>query len=828
MFKRILALFISVLSIALSLGTISVPVMAEGNADVKVFGLFSDTHDAVRTKSDGSIVGKSNGGIEMVMADIFARTGATVDNPESLDGVIMAGDIVYMSGDGKGYMADGDDTAYDTWASNPYVQAVKNAGKIVYAMGNHEFPLQATDTTTVDNCRRLFKSRTGLDPEHVKVLGGYTFISAGAEDYTPGTYKGRENWMRTEIEKALNDGTNKPIFLVLHHPMADSFYDTADEGYNSGVYSNEFKSFVMSQPRLVVISGHVHTPAANPQTIRQIENGCTFIQTPRVSGGNGVSDPYADAEGEFASDALMMEISSDNVVTIKRFHTNGSGGIDLGQDWVLDIPAMVNNAYGSYRYTDSRFNESIAPYFSADAVGRVSGITPNSAVITFPAAQAGDSSENSQIQYYKYSVTDMNNSASVKEEILLSDFYKPDSQQSSKLKYSVMGLSGDTKYRVAITPITAFFKEGSQPLYVDFTTQKEATYIGDKITMKLDAMGTNVIETDILREKNATNNYGTNYDTSWAISNGYLTLNFNVTDPGVYRFTSKLASVGCIGEMVIINNISQNILDTVTADVTTGGFGTANENFYWTDVSLMAGTYAVKVSRPSGEPLRLWNVTIGKIADISEEESGYYDKGGEDYYDEYIDYNEKPQEIKRLFTDVCDDDWFYENVKYVVDNKLMNGVSKDEFAPHNTLTRAMLVTVLYRNAGQPTVNKSIPFDDVDMGSYYADAVVWAKQNGIVNGVSETRFAPDANITREQIATIIHRYAQYKGYDVSVGENTNIFSYDDASNISDYAVSSMKYVVGSALMKGKTNTTLNPLDNATRAEIAAILQRFIKN
>jgi len=179
------------------------------------------------------------------------------------------------------------------------------------------------------------------------------------------------------------------------------------------------------------------------------------------------------------------------------------------------------------------------------------------------------------------------------------------------------------------------------------------------------------------------------------------------------------------------------------------------------------------------------------------------------------------------FVDIKETDWFYENVKYVVENKLMNGIAEDEFAPNNTLTRAMLVTVLYRNAGEPAVNKSVPFADVDMSAWYANAVIWAKQNGIVNGVNETDFAPDNNITREQIAAIMHRYAQYKGYDVSVGENTNILSYDDAESVSEYAIASMQYVVGSGLIKGKSATTLNPLDNATRAEIAAILQRFIE-
>lgn len=179
------------------------------------------------------------------------------------------------------------------------------------------------------------------------------------------------------------------------------------------------------------------------------------------------------------------------------------------------------------------------------------------------------------------------------------------------------------------------------------------------------------------------------------------------------------------------------------------------------------------------------------------------------------------------FTDVKSDDWYYENVSYAVENGLFNGTTETTFAPNGIITRAMMVTVLYRAEGEPTVTGTATFEDVDSGAYYAKAVVWGQQNGIIKGYSETEFAPDQNITREQIAAIMHRYATFKGYDVSVGENTNILSYDDFDSISEYAIASMQYACGSGLMKGKTTSTLNPLDNATRAEIAAILHRFIE-
>jgi len=179
------------------------------------------------------------------------------------------------------------------------------------------------------------------------------------------------------------------------------------------------------------------------------------------------------------------------------------------------------------------------------------------------------------------------------------------------------------------------------------------------------------------------------------------------------------------------------------------------------------------------------------------------------------------------FDDLDITKWYHFDTDYVIENGIFKGTTETTFEPDSAQTRAMMVTVLYRVEGEPAVNRSIPFADVDMGAYYANAVIWGQQNGIIKGYSETEFGPDDKITREQIAAIMHRYAQYKGYDVSVGENTNILSYDDFDSISEYAIPSMQWAVGSGLIKGKSESTLNPLDNATRAEIAAILHRFIE-
>lgn len=179
------------------------------------------------------------------------------------------------------------------------------------------------------------------------------------------------------------------------------------------------------------------------------------------------------------------------------------------------------------------------------------------------------------------------------------------------------------------------------------------------------------------------------------------------------------------------------------------------------------------------------------------------------------------------FLDVRESDWFYKNVRYAVENKLMNGVSTDKFNPDEALTRAMLVTILYRYAGEPDENNSVPFADVALGLYYSDAVKWAYQKKIVTGVSENEFAPDRNITREEIAAIIYRYAKYSENNTNVEEDADLALYNDFNDISEYAITAMQYAVGKGLIVGKTDTTLNPKDNATRAEFAAVLQRFIE-
>lgn len=176
------------------------------------------------------------------------------------------------------------------------------------------------------------------------------------------------------------------------------------------------------------------------------------------------------------------------------------------------------------------------------------------------------------------------------------------------------------------------------------------------------------------------------------------------------------------------------------------------------------------------------------------------------------------------FFDADRNAWYHDGVHYCVENGLMQGYGNGIFGPNDTLSRAMLVQILYNLENRPAVSGESVFSDVAHSAWYADAVNWAAANGIVEGFGNGQYGPEDDITREQLAAILYRYAQYKNYDVSVGEDTNILSYSDAPEVSEYAVPAMQWACGAGIMEGYGDV-LDPTGNATRAQAATMLMRF---
>ena len=177
------------------------------------------------------------------------------------------------------------------------------------------------------------------------------------------------------------------------------------------------------------------------------------------------------------------------------------------------------------------------------------------------------------------------------------------------------------------------------------------------------------------------------------------------------------------------------------------------------------------------------------------------------------------------FDDVSKGDWFYKDVEYVYNEGIMDGVSKREFAPNETLTRAMIVKILYRIEGEPAGYRSSGFNDVESGRWYTGAVAWAAEKEIVKGYGNGKFGPNDPVTREQLAAILYRYTQYKGWSTTAASGS-LKGFADAASVSSYAVDAMNWAVDEGLLKG-ANNELSPKSNATRAQVAAIIHRYLK-
>ena len=187
--------------------------------------------------------------------------------------------------------------------------------------------------------------------------------------------------------------------------------------------------------------------------------------------------------------------------------------------------------------------------------------------------------------------------------------------------------------------------------------------------------------------------------------------------------------------------------------------------------------------------------------------------------------DENPDIVVNPFTDVSEKDWFYNDAMFVYKNGLMLGTSKTLFSPHGMVTRGMMATILWRMEGSLAPKGENSFTDVEAGRWYADAITWTAENGIFAGYSKDKFGPDDPITREQLTAIFYRYADYKGYKLTV--TGNLDKFEDADKITDYAKTVMQWAVGNRLIKGKSETLLDPQGTATRAEISAMLHRFIE-
>ena len=189
---------------------------------------------------------------------------------------------------------------------------------------------------------------------------------------------------------------------------------------------------------------------------------------------------------------------------------------------------------------------------------------------------------------------------------------------------------------------------------------------------------------------------------------------------------------------------------------------------------------------------------------------------------EITETEQKNTFTETTFKDVSTSDWYYDSVKYVYENGIMEG-TENGFEPQVQMTRAMLVTVLYRMEKPDKVATTHTFTDVYEGMWYTDAVIWAYENGIVKGVTSDKFCPDDKVTREQTALILYRYA--KEYVTVTEAASDLVGYTDVNDVSDWALDAVKWAHSVSLINGTSDSTISPKDTATRAQVSAILMRL---
>ena len=220
------------------------------------------------------------------------------------------------------------------------------------------------------------------------------------------------------------------------------------------------------------------------------------------------------------------------------------------------------------------------------------------------------------------------------------------------------------------------------------------------------------------------------------------------------------------------------------------------------------------------------------VTDSKGKEIDLTHKGGNEYTFKMpagrveIEVSFREIEVELPFTDVPEGAWYEDAAAYVYKHGLMAGTSATTFAPDVTTSRAMIATILWRMAGSPVVNYAMNYTDVAQGQWCSEAIRWATSEGIVGGYGNGLFGTNDPITREQFAAMLYRFAQEQGYDVSIGENTNILSYTDVADLSEYAISAMQWAVGAGIINGTGDgSTLSPQGTATRAQLAVMLMRF---
>lgn len=425
-------------------------------------GVFSDSH-----------IGNENGSKKM---EETLKTFSAID--PDYDGLVMTGDIALQ------YGTVADDYAVD---SAPYDIILNDLNTLAankpysWAMGNHEFPgacvlaVSQSEAQTalmekaIETSKKYYVEKTGMSLHDDVVIGGYHFISAAPIDYSNCYDEAAENYIMSRIDAAIEaDGNEKPIFISAHHAPWYTTISSTETVYNMP-YSATLTNYLENHPNVIVLTGHTHHSEYDPRTIWQ--GGYTVVNVGYTSNSSGASVTgetvyYSKAN---AQEAIMIEISEDNVVTFKKIDVYNQ--CYIGEDWVLDIPAMVNNPGNTnyWKYTDARYNNAPTPYFNEGQSVVAVDLATTSARVRFNQAMIDSYMGDDIIRYYNVKVVNKKLQTLVQDYNIAADFYTSPSTRVNPFDFTIDELHEGTEYKVEITAVSPYGKT-SKPISGVFKT----------------------------------------------------------------------------------------------------------------------------------------------------------------------------------------------------------------------------------------------------------------------------------------------------------------------------------------------------------------------
>lgn len=562
----------------------NIPEQKEEAGNVVTLGIFSDVHSSAEY-------------FNRVVDNIFILT----NDGKDLDAMALIGDILYTH--------ENIIPSYENYSfivENEKYAKLYDEGKIIFAMGNHEFPVNSYDPEQQILSKQSFRDVLGLEMESDNVYGGYHFITAGPDAYAGYLSAEQEAYVMKHVNDALAESEDKPVFLFLHHPV-----DGTVEGSGGDRYTQDFENFVKNEPRLIVFSGHVHTPASDPRAIYQVEGGATFILSSVVWTSVGQPMSYAtQSHANYASQALILNIDDKtNVVTVKPFYVDAKEPEYLEKvEWTLDIPAMIKESKKDtvsadvYKYTYDREQLSVAPFFAQDSAITVDRVTESGITISFPNAVCGNDGPDSDVAFYKLELFNGDTYELIRCDKIISDFFVK--YKRDIISHSFYNLPAASKWVIKITPVTIWHVEGEEALTLEVTPPEPlfepATYDEN-----------NIIEIPAKDGKlYGFYTEGEDYVNVASIQSLTLIYKFDVKTSGKYRVIANAATNGAVDATLSVTNGADIDL---SSDVY---MGTAGKNDYL-DIVLAeievqeAGQFTVKIKKSNGDAdIRLKSVKM--------------------------------------------------------------------------------------------------------------------------------------------------------------------------------------------------------------------------